>query len=202
MACLSFRKPLKKALFCAPESGHLGAACRAAQHRDKGDHKKLAKIMAGVAGAGIRDIFQRGQENLHEGGRAPGRESPIQNRSRRHPQGQMLTPSVPNAIPLPCNPGRFAGRMPNSWSALSARRGPVKERCRVRWQHIQFTGRDNDLRPAGWPERQSSDTRCALLKPPQARTSASDGSPQRIDRRLWAEHDAASAKWLDNQRPA
>ena len=104
---LELQEASEKALFCAPKGGHLGATCRAAKHRGEGNHKKLAKIMAGVAGAGIRGIFQRGQENLHEGGKLQDMNPPsridsgvIRKGRRSHPQFQRDSPAPRGTVSM------------------------------------------------------------------------------------------------------
>ena len=57
----------ENALLRPTEGRHLGAGRRAAQHRHERDDEQLAKVMPSVPGAGIRDVFEGGEEQVHAG---------------------------------------------------------------------------------------------------------------------------------------
>lgn len=57
----------ENAFFRPTKGGHLGAGCRAAEHRNEGGDKQLTKIVPAVPGARIRDIFEGGQDQMHGG---------------------------------------------------------------------------------------------------------------------------------------
>lgn len=57
----------EEAFFRAAKGRHLGAGRRAAEHRDEGDDEQLAKVVARIVGAGIGDVIEGGEEDVHGG---------------------------------------------------------------------------------------------------------------------------------------
>ena len=64
---LELEEVSENAFLCTPEGCHLGAGGCAAKDRHKGDDEQLAKVMSRVLGAGIGDVFEGGQEQMHDG---------------------------------------------------------------------------------------------------------------------------------------
>ena len=87
-------------LFCATEVCHLGTAGRPAEHRDEAYDQQFAKVVPRVVGAGIGDVIEGGEEDIHVGN-GPQKGDP---HPRIHPAKiaiPLRSPQIPNAIPLP-----------------------------------------------------------------------------------------------------
>ncbi len=54
-------------LFCPTEVCHLGTAGRPAEHCDKAHDQQFAKVLPRVVGAGIGDVIEGGEEDVHAG---------------------------------------------------------------------------------------------------------------------------------------
>jgi len=78
---LELQEVPENTFFRSAERRHLGAGRRAAEHRHEGDDTQLAKVVPGVPGAGIGDVLEGGQEQMHGGDGRPETSPP----SRIHP---------------------------------------------------------------------------------------------------------------------
>ena len=78
---LELEEVSENAFFRPTESCHLGTRRRAAEHRHERDDEQLAEVMSGVLGAGIGDVLEGGQEQVHGVDGLPGTSPP----SRIHP---------------------------------------------------------------------------------------------------------------------
>ena len=78
---LELQEVPENTFFRSAERRHLGAGRRAAEHRHEGDDTQLAKVVPGVPGAGIGDVLEGGQEQMHGGDGLPETTPP----SRIHP---------------------------------------------------------------------------------------------------------------------
>ena len=62
-----FQEVSENMLFCATKVRHLGTAGRPTEHRDEAYDQQFAKVVARVVGAGIGDLIEGGEEDIHVG---------------------------------------------------------------------------------------------------------------------------------------
>ena len=97
---LELQEVPENAFLCATKGGHFGAGRRTAEDGNERDNQKLAEVMPGVLGAGIRDVVEGGEKDMHGGDGLRGMSFPTQNPSRARQQEGKLRASKPTAIPL------------------------------------------------------------------------------------------------------
>ncbi len=85
-----FQEVSENMLFYAIKVRHLGTAGRPAEHRDGANDQQFAKVVARVVGAGIGDLIEGGEEDIHVGnGLQKGDPHP-----RIHPAQHRKTPRI------------------------------------------------------------------------------------------------------------
>ena len=103
----------EKMFFCATEVCHLGTAGRPAENCDKAYDQQFAKVVPRVVGAGIGDVIEGGEENIHVGnGLQKGGPHP-----RIHPAQDRKTPQITS------NPKRDS---PATYAATSLERQAIE----------------------------------------------------------------------------